>query len=269
MRSSTAITVFLLAVLASGSAAAPRIPGIVGADDRVIKDSDAYPWSAIGRLNFTTGGFCTATVIGPRRILTAAHCLWNKRTARWYPACGLHFLAAYRRSSFKVHALISDIKISPRFTAKQRRLDQDWAVLTLDRDVSAITGIIPLAKKQLGKTTPLLQAGYSRDRRHMLTIDRSCSVGAVTKSGIVVHDCDATFGDSGSPLMIREGDAYQVAAVHSAMRIGRGKTQGLAVSVSDARKWDETHPVVTPPGGVKACATSNLRDSLLARITTR
>lgn len=231
------------------------IPGIVGEDDRVILDSWDYPWSAIGRLNFTTGGFCTATVVAPRRVLTAAHCLWNRRTARWYPPCALHFLAGYRRGDFKVHALVAHIQIAPGYRGDAPRLGLDWAILTLDQDVSAETGVIPLAVQAAASGADILQAGYSRDRRHLLTTDRSCRVMATANQGrLILHDCDATFGDSGSPLLLKSGSGgYRLVGVHIAMRIKNKETLGVGVNSAAARVWLEAHPVTQPLGGVKAC----------------
>lgn len=61
---------------------------VFGNDDRVqIANTKVYPFSAIGYLESkdTKGQYesCSATLIGPSTVLTAAHCLYNHDTGAW------------------------------------------------------------------------------------------------------------------------------------------------------------------------------------------
>ena len=53
-------------------------------------DERSYPWSAIGKLFNEAGGECSGVVIARNKILTAAHCLFSRRTGRFAAANSTH-----------------------------------------------------------------------------------------------------------------------------------------------------------------------------------
>src|SRR5262245_13573178 len=73
-----------------------RPTGIFGNDDRISVDSTVWPWSAIGLLQRKVGWACTATLVTENAVLTAAHCLFNRRSSRQLAPAEVRFLAGYR-----------------------------------------------------------------------------------------------------------------------------------------------------------------------------
>ena len=45
----------------------------------------AYRWSSIAKLNNSVGGSCTAVTVEQNAVLTAAHCIYNRRTSGFLP----------------------------------------------------------------------------------------------------------------------------------------------------------------------------------------
>jgi protease YdgD len=215
--------------------------GIIGNDDRQLNNNDEYPWSAIGRVNIRPGGFCTGTIIAKNKVLTAAHCLWNKRTNTWFPPQSLHFVAGYRKGNYLRASAVISIRASKNFrhetTPTLINSGADFAVLTLEKYIGKSVGIIKISTKTIVNkraykeaSNDITQAGYSQDKAHILTIDRDCSIiNLALEKNILFHNCDAVAGDSGSPILkIIEGQ-HQLIAVHVGNVEYRGSRAGLAV----------------------------------------
>jgi len=220
----TAMTMFALLPAAS-------------ADTRKLVTQSDWPWQAIGRVNMSNGGYCTGTLVAPRTVLTAAHCLQDKRTKRRAALQRLHFVAGYQRGEYLAHGRVVGI-VTPATTNEQPPAKKipgnDWALLTLDRDLSDTVapvpvmaldaaGLIALTKRQAG----FVQAGYRRGQAHALTVDHDCNLGKIDPvRKVLLHKCKIVPGDSGGPILARFNDSFALIAVN--IGHAKSKSPGLA-----------------------------------------
>jgi protease YdgD len=81
------------------------------------------------------------------------------------------------------------------------------------------------------------QAGYSHDRAHILTQHAGCTIqGFFPGEHAFAHQCDATFGDSGSPILAKRGAKYTVIGVHVAAAKGKSNSYGIAISGAEVAR---------------------------------
>ncbi|MGE4279485.1 MAG: serine protease [Magnetospirillum sp.] len=228
----------LLAVLLTllpSFAGAAALNGIKGADDRIEVAAGQYPWSAVGRLNNGQGGHCSGILLGPKLAVTAAHCLWNKKTRRPMPAASLRFVAGYDRGQYLAFTNVERTIISPgwQFDVPYSPVlaSQDWALLILAEPLGDKVGWVGLGSTP-GPADWLVTVGYGQDKAHIPAAHLGCHVAGKLASGVLTHDCDAVHGDSGAPVLVWKNGVPTLSAIHVAtFGTGGGKYLGGAVPV--------------------------------------
>ena len=144
-----AAILFASGVLVSGSGAAELLPGVGTLDRRLAVDVRLPPWNAIAKVQTNTATRCSGALVGPDTVITAAHCLYNRRTHTLLQPGSLHVLFGYEQGGYFRHAQVVRYVVGDGFDGAEpaRHPASDWARLELAEAVPPTIEPLRLAKE--------------------------------------------------------------------------------------------------------------------------
>lgn len=218
----------LLLLLLSPLFSSLSYAGIYGTDNRYPMYSSQYPFSTIGSLRASDGtNGCTATLISPCHILTAAHCLRDRD--------GKMLTDSWRFTANQETFSLSEFISAPKWS---EQLSTDWAVAKVRGNPGKRFGYMKLSTESAAETVAAqrryILAGFSGDYYggYTATIDDETYIPAhgnneskVTAD--VLYFLSNTFeGSSGAAIWyLDEKNEAVIVGVNTRGQFGPNRTQ--------------------------------------------
>ncbi|ARO14967.1 hypothetical protein BVG79_01623 [Ketogulonicigenium robustum] len=190
---------------------------------------------AVGRIEINGAGHCSAVLIAPDQVLTAAHCLFDPATGARLPAQDIVFQAGFSHGRAMAFRQIRRMTVHPDHrpdtapSGNAARSAADLALLQLFQPVTALSGITPLVIAPVfPREGAVTLVGYGSGAASYVQQRESCDRHGAD-GAVLLFACHVERGASGAPLLAERGDAVQIISLVSA--VGQVGGVDLAVGV--------------------------------------
>lgn len=199
------------------------------------------PLERIGRLMVGDGGMCTAALVGPSWVLTAAHCLFgedNKPSparyfVRFSPA-GAPLGRVAARSESRIGS-----RFDPASFLERSDIDgEDWALVRLAEPLGCTVGWFPVVAPD-SRTLQALETRNSQESFSFVSVIgkartySGCKIIASWPDHTFAHVCGSREGDSGSPDLWQGPQGWSIIGLESA-EADLPERKGVDLSVGSA-----------------------------------